>query len=316
MEMDSKVHLELKKFFSVMPKMNLSDTDALENARKLSKEWVKTLPKDSSDDVLTLDKIIPGPTNSPEVSVRVFYPKERQERLPAVLWIHGGGYILGCLDLENSICKSMVREGNCVVVAVDYRLAPENPFPAGLEDCYAALLWIANSSESLGIDVGRIAVAGASAGGGLTAALALLARDRSGPTILFQMPLYPMIDDRNITPSSYEITDDRAWNRNTNMKAWEMYLGPNLFNVSPYAAPARAGNLSGLPPVYTCVGEVDLFRDEIIEYVAKLLQAGVPTEFHIYPGCFHACEIVVPDAEISKRVFNEYLRALARALHY
>jgi acetyl esterase/lipase len=171
-----------------------------------------------------------------------------------------------------------------------------------------------NAAEELNIDLSRIAIGGASAGGGLCAALALMARDRGGPSICFQMPLYPMIDDRNMTPSSHEITDPAVWNRANNVAAWTMYLGEHARgDISPFAAPSRATNLAGLPPAYTCVGQLDPFRDETMDYVARLAQAGVDVEFQLYPGCYHGFEHVVPKAEISGRARNGYINALARA---
>jgi len=255
-----------------------------------------------------------------ELLVKIYEKKDRgNEILPAVFWIHGGGYILGHPDVDDGISEKFVLEANCVVVSVDYRLAPEHPYPAAIEDCYAGLKWMADNADSLKIDTSRIGIAGASAGGGLTAALALLARDRGGPEIKFQMPLYPMIDDRNITPSSYEITKDncpRAWNRELNIIAWRMYLGDiDTDEVPQYAAPARAQDLSGLPPAYTCVGQLDPFRDETINYVTRLAQAGVPVEFHLYPGCYHGFDAISNDTEISRQARDEYVRAMAKALH-
>lgn len=208
-------------------------------------------------------------------------------------------------------------DANCIVVSVDYRLAPENPYPAAIDDCYAALKWMADAAVELNIDIQKIAIAGASAGGGLTAALSLMARDNGGPAIYFQMPLYPMIDDRNITPSSHEITANSAlWNRARNIAGWSMYLGEHASGeISPYAAPSRAENYAGLPPTYTCVGQLDPFRDETIECVARLAQAGVDVEFNLYPGCIHGFDIIVPQAEISQRAVKGYVNALKRALN-
>ncbi|GAA0137104.1 hypothetical protein YSY43_39450 [Paenibacillus sp. YSY-4.3] len=221
---------------------------------------------------------------------------------------------MGHPDFDDALCERFVLDVDCVVVSVDYRLAPEHPYPAAIEDCYATLLWLSNDSNLLNIDVKRIAVAGASAGGGLAAAVSLMARDKEGPSIAFQMLLYPMIDDRNITPSSHEITSHNAvWNRSNNIAAWKMYLGEQTVEVSPYAAPARAINLAGLPPAYTCVGELDLFRDETIDYVARMARANVPVEFHLYPGCFHGFDVIAPAADVSIHASKEYISALARA---
>ncbi|WHX49547.1 alpha/beta hydrolase [Paenibacillus woosongensis] len=254
-----------------------------------------------------------------EMLVNIYEPIHRASKeLPALLWLHGGGYVMGHPDIDDIICISFAEKTGCVVVCPDYRLAPEHPFPAGINDCYKALVWMVQAAEELGIDTTRIAVAGASAGGGLTAALTLMARDKGGPAICFQMPLYPMIDHRNETPSSYEITHPAVWNRHNNLEAWKMYLGEeekDEVKISPYAAPFWAKSFEGLPPTYTCVGQLDPFRDETIQYVARLAQAGVDVEFQLYPGGYHAFEYTVPDAEISRRTKDGYIQALARAFN-
>ncbi|TMV43909.1 alpha/beta hydrolase [Paenibacillus mesophilus] len=303
----SRVVPELKQGVNLLPPLHLPDD--LEKARQLPLP-----PTETSEYVHLTERMIPG-AQSDEMLVKIYEPIRREgAKLPALLWIHGGGYVLGHPDADDALCESFVQAADCVVISPDYRLAPEHPFPAGIEDCYAALLWMTNAAEELNIDLSRIAIGGASAGGGLCAALALMARDRGGPSICFQMPLYPMIDDRNITPSSHEITDPAVWNRANNVAAWKMYLGEHAKgDISPYAAPSRANNLAGLPPAYTCVGQLDPFRDETMVYAARLAHAGVDVEFQLYPGCYHGFEHVVPTAEISRRARNGYIDALARA---
>lgn len=219
--------------------------------------------------------------------------------------------MLGAPEGDDLLCQHFVNEANCIVVSVDYRLAPEYPYPSPLEDCYTALKGVADHVKDLGIESTRIAVAGASAGGGLTAALALLARDRGYPNLCFQMLLYPMIDDRNNTPSALEITGHMVGNHGLNQKEWEMYMdGDNGSEIiSQYAAAARAEDLSGLPFTYTCVGQLDPFRYEALQYVTRLCQAGVDVEFHLYPSCYHAFESFVPTAVISQRAATEYVQA-------
>ena len=304
------VNPELKQVLEESPKIELRD---LELARSQPR-----LPVEKSPFVLTTTRFIKR--SDSDLMVKIYEPINKpQTKLPGLLWIHGGGYILGHPDSDDVLCETFVLDVNCKVVSVDYRLAPEDPYPAAIEDCYDALKWMADNAEELNIDRSRIAIAGASAGGGLTAALALLARDRGGPEIAFQMPLYPMIDDRNITKSSNQINKDNfptVWHREVNQRAWKMYLGNNASDDIPYyAAPARATDLSGLPPTYTCVGELDPFRDETLEYVARLAQAGVPVEFHLYPGCFHGFDLSPAKPEIGVRAQKEYISALARALH-
>ncbi|NOU75808.1 alpha/beta hydrolase fold domain-containing protein [Paenibacillus sp. LMG 31458] len=307
MDFKNRVLPEIRESLTSLPLFRLPDDLAIVRQSPLPQAL-------KSEIVRIIDRKITGVGNQ-EMLIKIFEPVQRDgKNLPVLLWIHGGGYVLGHPNGEQSLCESFVKAANCIVISPDYRLAPEHPFPAAIEDCYTALKWIIGAAEEWNIDLSRIAIGGGSAGGGLTAALALLARDRGGPSICFQMPLYPMIDDRNMTPSSHEITDPAVWNRENNLAAWKMYLGEHADgDISPYAAPMRTESLTGLPPTYTCVGQLDPFRDETIEYVARLAQAGVDVEFQLYPGCYHAFEHVVPNAEISQRARNGYLDALARA---
>lgn len=253
--------------------------------------------------------------DSTDAKIRVYiYEKENATKdKPGLLWIHGGGYIMGKAD--DGFAKKLASEINAVVVSVDYRLAPEHPFPAGQNDCYAAFLWMVDNAEKLGIDRTRIAVGGASAGAGMTAGLVLRNRDEKGPPIAFQFLLYSMLDNLHDT-SSGSIENYPVWNRQTSFNAWEMYLGgtPGI-DASPYASPTRAKDLSGLPPTFIAVGTVDLFRDENIDYAQRLMAAGVPTELAVFPGMFHGGESVAPEAEISKKMTNTYLSALNYALN-
>jgi acetyl esterase/lipase len=260
---------------------------------------------------------VPGPTGAPDVPVRVYVPTTRVGSIPGLLYIHGGGFTIGNLDSEDPICRQIAHEVGCVVVSVDYRLAPEHPFPAAPEDCYAALTWMARNANSLGIDPSRIGVRGASSGGGLCAAVALMARDRQMPSLIFQMPLYACLDDRHTTPSSHQMAArDMIWGRPLSLRGWKAYLGEGQQdNILAYAAPTRAEDLSGLPPAYMMVGELDLLRDENIAYAMRLMQAGVPTELHIYPGAFHGFEGMVKNASVSIRAVNESTEALKRGLH-
>lgn len=308
MSITNRVSPELRQGFLELPPLRLPYD--LVAARLLPAK-----SSSASEAVLTEERHVEVHENC-SVRIKLYRPlSERERKLPALLWIHGGGYVLGHPEGEDAVCETFVEQTGCLVVSPDYRLAPEHPYPAAIDDCYATLVWLAANAAGLGIDPKRIAIGGASAGGGLAASLALLARDRGGPEICFQMPLYPMIDDRCETPSSREITDSRVWNTDNNIAAWHMYLGERDVHgeVSPYAAPSRADDLTGLPPMYTCVGQLDPFRDETIQYVARLAQAGVDVEFHLYPGGYHAFEHVVPEAEISRRTKAGYVDALFRA---
>jgi acetyl esterase/lipase len=272
-------------------------------------------PPPPRDDIVAQDRRVPGPAGAPEVPVRIYRPKAAA-RAPrgGVFEIHGGGFMTGSIELMDPWCQRVAAELDAVVVSVEYRLAPEHPFPAGLEDCYAALCWTARHARELGLDPARLALAGQSAGGGLAAGAALLARDRGFPALCFQLLEIPELDDRLDTPSMQAFHDTPLWNRPNAVWSWRHYLGPDhVGEPSPYAAPARAKELAGLPPAYVSVMEFDPLRDEGILYALRLLQAGVSVELHSFPGTFHGSALL-PGAAVSKRGSREVLDALARAL--
>ncbi len=251
------------------------------------------------------------PTSDGDVPVFV-YRRESTTPQAALLWIHGGGYILG--SAEDDRARMIADNLECTVVSVDYRLAPEHPFPAGPEDCHAALLWSVEHAARLKIDAKRLAVGGASAGGGMAAGVALMNRDRGGPELALQLLLYPMIDNLHDTVSG-QITNNPVWNQRTSFSAWEMYLdGVPGEKASPYAAATRATDLSGLPPAYICVGAEDLFRDEDIEYAQRLMAAGVACELSVYPGLFHGGDSLAPHATVSQRLERAFVHALGQRL--
>ncbi|MDY7090933.1 MAG: alpha/beta hydrolase [Actinomycetota bacterium] len=262
--------------------------------------------------VVKEDRTVPGPEGEPDITVRIYKPVNATGSLPGIYYIHGGGMILGSVDGEDPNATMICDQAGAVVVSVEYRLSPEHPHPAPVEDCYAGLVWMAKNAAELGFDADRLAIYGASAGGGLTLATALLARDRGGPQLKFMMPIYPMIDDTNTTESSHEITDIGIWDRAGNIEAWAWYLGGKP--ADQYAAPTRAEDLSGLPPAFIDVGTVDLFRDEDIAFAQRLMAAGVPTELHIHPGAYHAAETFAAEAALAQRIWALRLDALRRAL--
>jgi acetyl esterase/lipase len=269
-------------------------------------------------DVAVRDLAVPGPAGAPEVAVRVYTPTGRSGPLPALLHIHGGGFVLGDLQVSHAACARTADEVGAVVVAVDYRLAPEHPFPAGAHDCYAVLCWMAAEADKLGIDPTRIAIGGESAGAGLAAALTLMARDQGGPALCCQLLEIPELDDRLDTPSMAAYVDTPLWNRPAAELSWKYYLGGSAIDLSTadkpeYAAPARAADLSGLPPAYVSVSQFDPLRDEGIAYAQRLLQAGVSVELHCYPGTFHG-SAVAAEAAVTKRMVSETTGALRRAL--
>ncbi|MEW9052298.1 MAG: alpha/beta hydrolase [Neobacillus sp.] len=306
--MKNRVNPEILPALEMFPELDLRP-EYLPAIREGMAQMRQPLNVDES--ISITDEVIVGPDANP-LSLRIYRPKLNNETLPVLLWIHGGGYVVGSVEDNDDLCMKFVKEACCVVVSVDYRLAPENPYPAPVEDCYSALKWIADHAASLNIDSNRIGVAGASAGGGLTAAVTLLARDRQYPSLCFQMPLYPMIDDRNNTPSANEIKEGLVWNQKTNEAGWRMYLGAlyGTDDIPSYAAPARAEDFSNLPYTYTCVGQLDPFRSETLTYVSKLAEAGVDVEFHLYPGAYHGFEAINPTADVSVRALTEYIQAV------
>ena len=245
----------------------------------------------------------------------VRYQPAAPDPRPALLWFHGGCYVFGTArDDEHG--NAFAARAGCAVISADYRLAPEFTYRESVADAFAALRWLADHAEELGVDPERIAIGGASAGGGLAAGLALYNRDHGGPPVAFQLLIYPMLDDTHDTPSGHEVADSRVWHRAVSLKAWRMYLGEGYGTerVSPYAAAARATDLSGLPPAFVTVGARDLFRDEAIDYARRLMAAGVSTELTVYPGMNHLGELLVPQAAVSRRMRGAYLDAVKRAL--
>ena len=263
------------------------------------------------------DMLVPGPQDSPAVRVRHYQPANHDGLLPAMVFIHGGGFVVGSIELNDADCRRIAAEVGAVVLSVAYRLAPEHAFPAGLEDCYAALVWLADHADELGVDPGRIAVGGESAGGGLAAAVTLLARDRGGPRLCLQFLGIPELDDRLETHSMRTLIDSPITTIPNGEISWDSYLGPGVRGtdrVSPYAAPARATKLAGLPPAVVTAYEFDALRDEGIAYVQRLLSAGVSTELHVYPGAFHGCTWL-SHAAISQKILGDVVDALRRRLH-
>jgi acetyl esterase/lipase len=271
-----------------------------------------TLPRD--DRVSREDHLIRTPAG--DLLVRMYRPRSSTSLLPAVIWLHGGGMMFGSIEFDGPTCEGYAIAVDCAVLSVQYRLAPEFPYPAAVDDCFAALTWSADHASQLKIDPERIAVGGESAGAGLAAATALLTRDRGGPRIAFQALAYPMLDDRNNTPSACEFAEIPSWSHQHNRSAWLAVLGERAggANVEPYAAPARAADLSGLPPSLLQVGELDVLRDENIAYATRLMQAGVSTELHVYPGAYHGWDAAAPEAPKSIRARDERTGSLIRAL--
>ncbi len=316
LDIEAYLDAEHLAVLEAMPlRLELSDIPA--TRASLAELGAALLAAPMPDGVTVEDHTAPGPEGAPHVMVRTYRPASLPANAPALYWIHGGGMVLGDVAMNDPYCAGVADQLNVLVASVEYRLAPEHPFPAPIEDCYAGLRWFASAADELGIDSTRIAIGGGSAGGGLAAGLALVARDRGEVEVCFQLLVFPMLDDRNATRSSHAIADARVWNRAANLAGWNAYLEGNAGgdDVSPYAAPARATDLAGLPPAYINVGTLDLFLDEDIAYAQALLAANVPTELRVYPGAFHGSNAMVPHAEISRRWNSDELSALDRALN-
>lgn len=249
------------------------------------------------------------------VPLRLYRPVSSTGALPVVIWLHGGGFILGTLAWDDRRCLQLARDVGCAVLAVDYRLAPEQPFPAALDDARTALHFVQQHAAALALDATRIVVAGASAGAGLAAALALQTRDDGDDSLCGQLLLYPMLDDRTVTGLVPATTPAAGWSLAENTTAWRHYLGGAVgtADVSPYAAPARASDLRGLPPTWLGVGSADLFANECAAYVARLQQAGVPTTFNCYPHAFHGFDSWAAQSSAAKDCWQQQVHFLRQA---
>ena len=311
---------ELATVLDALKDMNpvLSD-DTLEQLRQLNADGVPgtQLPDLTLGGVVMVEDLtIPGPDGAPDLTLLVMRPATGTGPWPAIYYAHGGGMVMGTRRSQVESYLPYITEIGAVVVSVEYRLAPEHPDPAPVEDCYAGLVWTANNAASLSIDPARILIAGESAGGGLAAGTALLARDRGFPTLTNQVLVYPMLDDRMETVSSQMLDREGTWDRNDNLYGWTALLGDRRGgpDVLPYAAPARAQDLAGLPATFIDVGSAESFRDESIIYAQRLSQAGVSVEFHLWAGGFHGFDLMVPQAAVSRAMHSVRDQYIRRAL--
>ncbi|MBT2511366.1 alpha/beta hydrolase [Streptomyces sp. ISL-98] len=293
---------ELEAFIPFLPHVDMNDPVT---ARKNFAERAAAAPAPDTSNMKVEDRTVSA---DPDVAVRVYRPHQAQG---AIVWLHGGGGVFGDLDTEHPWAARIADLSGAVVISVGYRLAPEHRFPAALGDAYAVLTWTAEHADELGIDPARIAVGGHSAGASIAAAVALRARDEQGPSIRFQLLNQPGLDDRQEAWSARNFTDTPWFNRDKATAAWRHYLGSQP--ATPYAAPARAADLSGLPPAYIATAEFCPNRDEGIEYALRLMQAGVSVELHQWPGTFHGSQAIL-SADVSQRQNVELGATLRRAL--
>jgi acetyl esterase/lipase len=303
---------EIAMMVPSIPSLDGDDPTAM---RAAMSEMTAQMPVPDTTGLRIEDRQIPGSDGDPAIPIRIYRP-ERPAAPAGIYRVHGGGFIVGDLETEHAGCVHLARKLGVVVVSVDYRLAPETPFPGPLEDVYAGLVWMTANASELGIDARRVAIHGTSAGGGLCAGLALLARDRGGPHIAFQFLSVPELDDRLTSPSMIDFTDTPLWSRPRAVLSWDCYLGPGRAgtdDVPVYAAPARATDLAGLPSAYVSVMHFDPLRDEGVAYALAMLAAGVSVELHLFPGTFHGSALI-HTAAISQREQAEGVAVLRQAL--
>ncbi len=306
---------ELQPVLDFLPKVELN-IDHLPILRANARASSAMLPIDTSLPVIAASHAAPGPGGTSSVRIISYFPSSIIGPLPAVLHMHGGGFVVGGPEMADQANRKLVAEVGCAVFSVDYRLAPETQFPGAVEDCYTALAWIHANSAQLQINPNCISVKGESAGGGLAAALALLARDRGEYPLAFQQLIYPMLDDRTcVLQAPHPYTGEFIWTHEKNHFGWSCLLGtaPGGENISPYAAAARAEDLAGLPPTFISVGALDLFLEESLEYARRLTRAGVPVELHVYPGAIHVFDLAA-NARLTAQSNRDKTEALRTAL--
>lgn len=291
----SDFHPDLRKVARYIPKQAVTPV-TLPVIRMVTRLQGRRTPPDIEQ--LTLPSGVP---------VRLFRPAGVPVPAPALLWIHGGGYVIGTAAQDDELCRRFSRELGITVASVDYRLAPEHPYPAPVEDCYSALTWL---TQLPSVDSQRVAIGGASAGGGLAAALALLTRDRGEVAQAAQLLVYPMLDDRTVDRTGLDNPGHRLWNQSSNRFGWSAYLGDADRDV---AVPARREDLAGLPPAWIGVGTLDLFHDEDLAYAERLRATGVPCEVEVVPGAFHGFDGIVPKADVSLGFFRSQCDWLRQA---
>jgi acetyl esterase/lipase len=307
---------ELLPVLDFMPAFDFTGADMPAIRAAIDEQFAALAPPLPALPDVTVETItVPGPDGAPPVRILVHRPANITRPVPAILHIHGGGYVIGSPETATAAHPDLVHELGCAIFSVDYRLAPETVFPGAVEDCYAALRWITEHADELRIDPKRIGVMGESAGGGLAAGFALLVRDRNEFSLAFQHLIYPMLDDRTCVADPHPFAGEFIWTPAQNMFGWTSLLGaaPGSAGISPYAAAARAENLAGLPASFIAVGALDLFLEENLDYARRLMRAGVKVELHVYPGAFHAFQMM-PTARVTVDAERDSRAALRRAL--
>jgi acetyl esterase/lipase len=307
----SRVHPELQRAARWAPAFTFSNRNLW-----LVRLLMPFVPAPKTPGVFVENIRIPADNDRTRIRLRVYRPESVAPPMPVLVWLHGGGYVMGKPEIDEVGCAQYARESGIAVVSVDYRFAPRYPFPAGLEDSYSALKWVNSHSQELGIDAKRIAIGGESAGGGLAASLVQLAHDRQEIRPVFQLLVYPMLDDRTVLRTDVDDRSNITWNQKSNRFGWESYLGKKCGagDTPEYAVPARRQDLSGLPPAWIGVGTVDLFHGEDMAYAQRLKGCGVKCEICAVPGAFHGFDIFAPQAPIVRDFRKSQIAALKRSL--
>ena len=308
-EIDPVSRVALDNFLLQFPG-GLNSISHIADRRAALDSVTKKISEFEDSDIEVRDLHIPTADKNRNIALRLYGAKDQSNKRhrPCLIYVHGGGMIMGNLDTGNLNCFEFVRKLDILVISIEYQKSPEFPYPAAINDCVDGINWVVKNADSLNIDISNIGIYGSSAGGGLVLGTALKLRDAGQDIIKYMLPIYPMIDDTNTTASSFEITNVGVWDRSTNIEAWNWYLSGT--KADEYAAPTRAENLTGLPPCYSDVGNFDLFRDENTLFFDRLAKSGVPTEFKVFTGAFHGSENLAPDGELSKAIWEKRFSAL------
>ncbi len=307
---------ELRDALDQRPKLRLT-AEALPKSRAFIVQTASAAPKPDTPDLDVSEIHVESAFGAPPIRVLAYRPSKAKSPLPTILHVHGGGFVMGVPEMKDVENRLLASTLGCAIFSVDYRLAPEAPHPASLQDVYSVLAWLRSKASALGLDPARIGIKGESGGGGIAAAVALYARDQKGPPLAFQHLIYPMIDDRTAVRQDLNPhVGEFVWTQEHNLFGWQALLGttPGSNGVSLYAAAARAADLSGLPPTFIAVGGLDLFLEENMAYADRLSRAGVPVELHLYPGTYHGFQVAA-HARVAKQAERDSCDALQRFLH-
>jgi acetyl esterase/lipase len=310
------VDLELRDALALWPLLPLT-ADSLPQRRADSLKVLGAVPQPDLPDIAADEIRVESAFGATPIRVLTYRPVKSDNPLPTIVHIHGGGFVMGAPEMKDVENRLLASELRCAIYSVDYRLAPEAPHPAPLEDIYSVFTWLHANAGQLGLDPARIGIKGESGGGGFAAATALYARDQQGPKFAFQHLIYPMIDDRTaVRKDLHPHVGEFVWTQENNYFGWRSLLDrePGSAGVSPYAAASRAADVSGLPPTYISVGGLDLFLEENMTYADRLSRAGVPVEFHLYPRTYHGFYRAT-NARVTKQAERDNREALRRFLH-